>query len=86
MAQALHEAKEERATLTLNIKGLRCPMPLTWAKKQLDSLSPGQTLEILATDPATVQNFESFARTTGHELVNWDEHDGVIRLLLRKAG
>ena len=69
---------------TLNIKGLICPMPLTWAKSQLDSLKPGEVLEVLATDPSTVSNFEAFTRTTGHELVEWTEDDGVFRLLVRK--
>ena len=69
---------------TLDIKGLTCPMPLTWAKRQLDSLKPGEILEILATDPSTVSNFQAFARSTGHELVKWSEEDGVFRLLVKK--
>jgi len=70
--------------LTLNIKGLNCPMPLTWAKNQLDLLKPGEILEILATDPSTVSNFQAFARSTGHELVEWTEEDGVFRLFVKK--
>lgn len=71
-------------THTLDIKGLTCPMPLTWAKRQLDSLKTGETLEILATDPSTVSNFQAFTRSTGHELVEWTEDDGVFRLLVKK--
>ncbi len=59
-------------------------MPLTWAKSQLDFLKPGEILEILATDPSTVSNFQAFTRSTGHELVEWTEEDGVFRLLIRK--
>ena len=70
---------------TLDIKGLNCPMPLTWAKTQLDCLKPGEILEILATDPSTVSNFQAFTRSTGHELLEWTEEGGVFRLLVRKS-
>lgn len=76
--------KKTSATQTLNIKGVNCPMPLMWARTQLDSLEPGQTLEILATDPSALSNFQAFARTTGHELVEHSEEGGVIRLLIKK--
>ena len=56
-------------TMKVDIKGLQCPKPLTWAKCMLDTLQAGDTLEVLATDPATVDNFQAFTRVTGHELV-----------------
>jgi tRNA 2-thiouridine synthesizing protein A len=74
-----------RATKTLDIKGLNCPKPLLWARSQLDSLNPGETIEVVATDPSTVSNFQAFCRTAGYELVEWGEKDGVIRLLIRKS-
>lgn len=80
-----HSAAQLKPSQTLDIKGLQCPMPLNWASKLLSGLKPGQILEILLTDPSAVDNFESFCRTTGNELVGWSEDDGVYRLLLRKT-
>ncbi len=74
------------ATKTLNIKGLTCPKPLLWARSQMDSLKPGEILEVLATDPTTVPNFQAYCRSTGHDLVESSETDGVIRLLVKKSG
>ncbi len=71
---------------TLNIKGMQCPMPLHWARGQVDDLKPGELLEVLATDPATLPNFEAFCRHTGNRLVETSETDGVFRLLIEKAG
>jgi len=48
-------------------------------------LKPGEILEILATDPSTVSNFQAFTRSTGHELLEWTEEGGVFRLLVRKS-
>lgn len=73
------------ATQTLDAKGLNCPLPILRAKKTLGTLSPGDTLEILATDPGSVKDFEAFCRATGHKLLESGEGDGVFRFLLEKA-
>jgi len=72
------------ATETLDAKGLNCPLPILRAKKAIGALNPGDVLEILATDPGAVKDFEAFSRSTGHELMEWSETDGVYRFLLKK--
>lgn len=74
---------------TLDAKGLNCPLPILRAKKALQAMKPGTTLEVLATDPGAVKDFEAFCRTTGNELVasSVDGIDGkVYRFILRRAG
>lgn len=68
----------------LDTRGLTCPLPILKAKKALAAISPGGTLEVLATDPGAREDFEVFARTTGHELVTWSENDGVYTFLLKR--
>ncbi len=53
----------------LDAKGLNCPLPILRAKKALKELPTGGTLEIQATDPGAVKDFEAFCRTTGNELL-----------------
>ena len=36
---------------TLDVRGLRCPIPLIRARAALPSLAPGDALVVLATDP-----------------------------------
>ncbi len=71
--------------LTDDTKGVNCTLPLLWAKKAISGLEPGDTLEVLATDPAAVDDFEGFSRATGHELSEWSEDSGVFRFLLKKC-
>ncbi len=73
------------SVLTVDTKGLNCPLPVLRAKKAISDLNPGDTLEVLATDPAAVADFEAFSRATGHELSEWSEDSGVFRFLLRKC-
>ncbi|MHB0950823.1 MAG: sulfurtransferase TusA family protein [Allorhizobium sp.] len=57
------------ADQVLDAKGLNCPLPILRAKKALKDLPTGGTLEIQATDPGAVKDFEAFCRTTGNELI-----------------
>ncbi len=66
-------------------KGLNCPLPILKAKKALKSVDVGGTLEILSTDAGSVADFAAFCRTTGNELVEQAEQDGVYTFLIRKT-
>ena len=67
----------------LDAKGLNCPLPILKAKKALKDVPTGETLEILATDPGSVADFEAFCRTTGNELVESASQDGVYTFLIK---
>jgi tRNA 2-thiouridine synthesizing protein A len=74
------------ADQVLDAKGLNCPLPILKAKKALKSLADGNTLEVISTDPGSVADFAAFCRTTGNELVEQNEADGIYTYLIRKAG
>lgn len=74
------------ADLTLDTKGLNCPLPILRAKKALKELPTGKTLEILATDPGSVKDFEAFCRTTGNELVDSRVDGGTYVFTIRHTG
>ena len=67
----------------LDVKGLKCPLPILRAKKALATLEGGEELEVLATDAGAPDDFAAFCRQTGHVLVLSEEADGVFRLVLR---
>jgi tRNA 2-thiouridine synthesizing protein A len=68
---------------TLDAKGLNCPLPILKAKKALKEVPAGGTLEILATDPGSVADFQAFCRQTGNALVEHSEDGGVYRFLIK---
>lgn len=72
------------ADQTLDAKGLNCPLPILRARKALQGLQPGNTLEVLATDPGAVKDFEAFCRTTGNELVESSTEGKIYRFILRR--
>ncbi|MCW8925340.1 MAG: sulfurtransferase TusA family protein [Xanthomonadales bacterium] len=73
------------ADQVLDAKGLNCPLPILKAKKALNSMDAGTTLEVVSTDPGSVADFAAFCRTTGNELLEQTEGDGIWTYLIRKA-
>ena len=70
----------------LDARGLACPLPVLRARKAMQTLAPGAVLEILATDPGTVRDFQAFCEATGHELLERREQAGEFTYRIRKAG
>jgi tRNA 2-thiouridine synthesizing protein A len=74
------------ADRTLDTRGLSCPLPILKTKKAMAELPAGATLEVLATDPGAVADFEAFSAATGNALVAQSEEGGVYRFVLRRSG
>ena len=86
MAQAGGEARM-RPDSTLDATGLLCPLPVLKARRALKSVPAGGLLEVLATDPGAIKDFEHFCQTTGCQLVDATEQPGgILRFLLKKPG
>ncbi|MCB1438074.1 MAG: sulfurtransferase TusA family protein [Rhodobiaceae bacterium] len=71
---------------TLDVKGLMCPLPVLKARKALQRLPAGATLDIEATDPAAAIDFPHFCTESGHELVAQSRDGDVLCFTIRKAG
>ena len=69
---------------TLDVRGLRCPIPLVRTRAVVGELGPGEALEVLATDPEAPIDIGALAADQGLELTVAEE-DGVLRMTLRRA-
>ena len=51
---------------TLDVRGLKCPLPIVKAKKEMDTMAAGETLEVLTTDPGSMADFRGWVKTAKH--------------------
>ena len=73
------------ADQVLDAKGLNCPLPILRAKKALKEVPVGGTLQVLATDPGAVKDFEAFCRTTGNDLLESKSEGKQFEFLIRRT-
>ena len=69
---------------TLDVRGLRCPLPLIRTRAELAVLPAGEALEVLATDPEAPIDLAALAADEGLEFSS-TESDGEWRISLRPA-
>lgn len=71
-----HMSTEYSANETLDVTGLSCPMPVVKAKEAFDDLAVDDVMEVTATDPGSIADFESWAnRVDGVELLDQEERE-----------
>ena len=68
----------------LDVQNLKCPLPILRTKKALAQMVTGQVLHVLATDPASVDDFAAFARQTGNTLLDQQAANGVFEFWLQR--
>ncbi|MEE8434903.1 MAG: sulfurtransferase TusA family protein [bacterium] len=61
---------EMNVDMELDCRGLSCPIPIIKTKKAIDTLSSGQTLKMISTDPGSVNDVNAWSRRTGNPLLD----------------
>jgi tRNA 2-thiouridine synthesizing protein A len=68
----------------VDAKGLSCPMPIVKTAQAIKPLASGALLEVLATDPGSVNDFAAWSKSTGNPIVESGADGGVYRFLISK--
>ena len=72
---------------TLDLRGLKCPLPAMLARKALARLSPGAALMVLADDPLAAVDIPHMCHGEGHAVESVTSCDGYREFALRsKSG
>lgn len=69
---------------TMDCRGMIYPAPLFRAKEALETMAPGEILELLATDPGTGPDMPIWTEQEGYELLEMGKDDQVERFYIRK--
>ena len=70
---------------SLDLRGLKCPMPALLTKKTLARLTPGVMLTVLADDPMAVVDIPHMCHGEGHAVVSMASRDGYQEFVLRRT-
>jgi tRNA 2-thiouridine synthesizing protein A len=74
-----------KADVTLDLRGLSCPLPPLKTVKALKGMQSGEVLEVLGTSPVGKRSAPWLAQRMGNELLAVvEDQDGFYRFFLRK--
>ncbi|MHC8509771.1 MAG: sulfurtransferase TusA family protein [Rhodospirillales bacterium] len=71
-------------TQTLDLTGLACPEPVLKTNRAVKQLIPGETLEVLVTDPDAPDDIHAMCRTIGHEVIACRRAGHLTRISIRR--
>jgi tRNA 2-thiouridine synthesizing protein A len=69
---------------TLNLRGLKCPLPALKTRKALTRLAAGDELVVECTDPLSGIDIPNLLRETGDELIKADKQPKLLVFRIRK--
>ena len=70
-------------TQTLDLTGLKCPLPILKTKKALAQMQAGEIITVLATDAGAPDDFAAFCRQTGHVLLESTQAGEIFTLVVQ---
>jgi tRNA 2-thiouridine synthesizing protein A len=75
---------EYKVDLELDLKGLMCPMPMVKVSQNIANVPVGGIIRAVATDPGSLADIPSWARSTGNEVIKQDrDGDSLIFYIKR---
>jgi len=69
---------------TMNLRGLKCPLPALRVRKKLSVLKSGDLIVAECTDPLAAIDIPNLLRQTGDTLEGKAEVDGILTFRIRK--
>ena len=82
----LLETIPQQVDVTLDARGLHCPLPILKTKAELNKMESGQILHVTTTDPLASLDFKSYAVRATHTLIYMREHEDYAEFYLRCGG
>ena len=81
---AASQQETDTAVIRIDACGIQCPGPILKLKKSMDSLQPGQKVEVRSTDAGFPNDAESWCHTTGHKFIQKRSERGIHYVLIEK--
>ncbi len=68
----------------LDLSGKVCPFVLFYTKKRLETIVPGEKLEVITDDPTAKETISGWCGTHHHEILKIEESGGKIKITIEK--
>ncbi len=71
--------------MTIDVRGLKCPLPVLKTAKRMSTLAAGARVIVLTTDPMAAIDIPHFCRENGHRLVDTSRQDQILKFEIEKS-
>ena len=72
-------------TKTIDVRGLFCPEPVFRTKIEIERMTIGNTLRVIADDPASEEDISRWVNRNGHQLLGIKKSDKDLEFTIKKV-
>lgn len=72
-------------TKSIDVRGLYCPEPVFRTKMEIERLSIGDVLKIVADDPESEEDISRWVNRNGHQLLAINKNSKDLEFIIKKA-
>ncbi|HEY4716838.1 MAG TPA: sulfurtransferase TusA family protein [bacterium] len=73
-----------KSDVTLDTKGMLCPVPIVKTNVKVKELKQGQVIEVISTDLGIKEDMPRWCKSTGNEFLGIEEEGGIYKAYVRK--
>lgn len=78
-------ASGNAAALKIDLLGVKCPFNYVKTKLKLETMEPGQKLEVLLDDGEPIKNVPNSVRNDGHKVLSLDKVENHFKVVIEKV-
>ena len=78
-------AFEQKVALSLDVRGLICPIPVQKTDEAIKEIEPGQVLEVIASDPLTLIDIPAWESKERHKILKVVDEWLTIRFYIERG-
>jgi len=72
-------------TKTIDVRGMFCPEPVFRTKIEMERMTVGNILKVIADDPASEEDISRWVNRTGHQLLGIKKSDKDLEFTIKKV-
>jgi TusA-related sulfurtransferase len=69
----------------IDVRGLFCPEPVFRTKIEIERMTVGNVLKVLADDPASEEDISRWVNRNGHQLVELKKNEKDLEFTIKKV-
>jgi tRNA 2-thiouridine synthesizing protein A len=73
-----------KTDVSMDLKGLACPLPVVRVSQQIKKMQVGQVLVAETTDPGALADFPAWAKTSGNQILETAKEGTITKFYIKK--
>ena len=78
-------ADRDTKIVRIDACGIQCPGPILKLKKSIETIQPGERIELIATDAGFPSDAEAWCSTTGNKFIGRNSKNGIHSVIIEKS-